>query len=78
MHLLHRPPYWHAEVIRTRLREKTEGDAVRKYRGFFQSGKVILREEGFRGLYSGLTAHLARVVPNAAILLLLPTTIAYR
>jgi len=30
--------------------------------------KVIAVEEGTRGLYGGLTAHLMRVVPNAAIL----------
>jgi solute carrier family 25 protein 33/36 len=29
-----------------------------------------MREEGLRGLYSGLGAHLIRVVPNSAIMFL--------
>jgi len=32
--------------------------------------KTIIREEGVRGLYSGLGAHLVRVVPNSAIMFL--------
>lgn len=65
------------QVIRTRMREKPE-NGVRKYIGLYQTSKLIYTQEGFIGLYSGMTAHLLRgivirlilVVPNAAILFL--------
>jgi solute carrier family 25 protein 33/36 len=43
-------------------------DGVRKYTGIIQAFKLIYREEGMAALYGGMTAHLLRVVPNAAIL----------
>ncbi|KAL7749805.1 Pyrimidine nucleotide transporter, mitochondrial [Sorochytrium milnesiophthora] len=39
-----------------------------KYSGFVQTGRLIVQEEGVAALYSGMTAHLMRVVPNAAIM----------
>eukprot|EP01122_Echinamoeba_exundans_P003240 TRINITY_DN1336_c0_g1_i1.p1 TRINITY_DN1336_c0_g1~~TRINITY_DN1336_c0_g1_i1.p1 ORF type:complete len:289 (+),score=30.46 TRINITY_DN1336_c0_g1_i1:465-1331(+) len=54
------------EVIRTRLREA--GNV--KYRGLFSGLVLIAKEEGVRGLYGGMGAHLMRVVPNAAIMFL--------
>ena len=39
-----------------------------KYRGMVQSIQKIFREEGYRGLYGGLSAHLMKTVPNAAIM----------
>ncbi|KAL0201211.1 hypothetical protein M9458_004398, partial [Cirrhinus mrigala] len=50
-------------VIRTRLRE--EGS---KYRSFFQTLNMVVREEGYRALYRGLTTHLVRQIPNTAIM----------
>lgn len=35
-----------------------------------QSLRTIFKEEGTRGLYGGMPAHLMRVVPNAAIMFL--------
>jgi len=52
------------EVVRTRMRE---AGSVR-YKGFFQSIRLIAKEEGTRGLYGGLGPHLMRVVPNTAIM----------
>uniref|UniRef100_A0A9J8DJT7 Solute carrier family 25 member 36a n=1 Tax=Cyprinus carpio carpio TaxID=630221 RepID=A0A9J8DJT7_CYPCA len=52
------------EVIRTRLRE--EGS---KYRSFFQTLNTVIREEGYRALYRGLTTHLVRQIPNTAIMM---------
>ncbi|CEM05258.1 unnamed protein product [Vitrella brassicaformis CCMP3155] len=56
------------EVIRTRLREQTIGTPA-KYTGFFQSFRLIAREEGVRGLYAGMFTHLLRVVPSSALVL---------
>lgn len=39
-----------------------------KYTGLWQTLKVVIAEEGVRSLYGGLSAHLLRVVPNAAIM----------
>ena len=56
-----------AQVVRTRLRQfPTNGK--HKYTGLVQCFKMIVREEGMAGLYGGLTAHMLRVVPNAAIM----------
>ncbi|CDF40797.1 unnamed protein product [Chondrus crispus] len=57
------------EVVRLRMREQPKFvGAVPKYRGMIQSLRVIAREEGRRGLYAGMGTHLARVVPNAALM----------
>jgi solute carrier family 25 protein 33/36 len=56
------------EVIRTRLRQPVPANGRVKYTGLLQTLRVIIAEEGAVTLYSGLTAHLLRVVPNAAIM----------
>lgn len=55
------------EVVRTRLRQSPESGGAR-YTGLVQCFRLIWKEEGMVALYGGLTAHLMRVVPNAAIL----------
>lgn len=52
------------EVVRTRLRE--EGY---RYRSFVQTLQLVAREEGPLALYRGLSAHLLRQIPNAAIVM---------
>lgn len=46
-----------------------------KYRSMVQSIQTIFVEEGLAGLYGGLSAHLMRVVPNAAIMFLVVETL---
>ncbi|KAJ0411705.1 hypothetical protein ATCC90586_002089 [Pythium insidiosum] len=60
------------EVVRTRMRDQRAplGSKDLKYRSMLQSIALIFREEGRRGLYGGMSAHLMRVVPNAAIMFL--------
>ena len=41
-----------------------------RYHSFFQTLKLIWYEEGGRGLYGGMAAHLLRVIPNTAIMFL--------
>ncbi|KAJ7493342.1 mitochondrial carrier protein RIM2 [Mycena galericulata] len=55
------------EVIRTRLRQPQVNGVV-KYTGLLQTLRLIIAEEGARRLYGGLSAHLMRVVPNAAVM----------
>ncbi len=52
------------EVVRTRMREA----ASARYQSMLQSIALIAKEEGRRGLYSGIGPHLLRVVPNTAIM----------
>ncbi|KAI8977208.1 mitochondrial carrier domain-containing protein [Mycotypha africana] len=56
------------EVIRTRLREPAPKNGKAKYTGLVQTLKLIVKEEGAIALYGGMSAHLMRVVPNAAIM----------
>ncbi|EAS35025.3 mitochondrial carrier protein [Coccidioides immitis RS] len=61
------------EVVRTRLRQAPTipaggGKVQMKYTGLMQCFRVIWKEEGMAGLYGGLTPHLLRVVPSAAIM----------
>ncbi|BFZ58651.1 Pyrimidine nucleotide transporter, mitochondrial [Savitreella phatthalungensis] len=57
------------EVVRTRLRQApSTHDGRAKYTGLVQCFRLVLKEEGAGALYGGLTAHLLRVVPNAAIM----------
>jgi solute carrier family 25 protein 33/36 len=57
------------EVARTRLREQAR-NGVFKYTGMWQTMGVIAREEGRSGLYAGMGVHLAKVIPNSAIMFL--------
>ncbi|KAK8151747.1 mitochondrial carrier domain-containing protein [Phyllosticta citrichinensis] len=56
------------EVVRTRLRLAPEANGLPKYTGLVQCFRLIAKEEGFAGLYGGLTPHLLRTVPSAAIM----------
>ena len=56
------------EVVRTRLRQAPLQDGRLKYTGLVQCFKTIWKEEGIASLYGGLTPHLLRVVPSAAIM----------
>ncbi|KAK2774000.1 hypothetical protein FQN52_004442 [Onygenales sp. PD_12] len=61
------------EVVRTRLRlaptvSVSGGKAQMKYTGLVQCFRLVFKEEGMAGLYGGLTPHLLRVVPSAAIM----------
>lgn len=62
------------EVVRTRLRQapttidSTTGRVTMKYTGLIQCFKTVAKEEGMAGLYGGMTPHLLRAVPSAAIM----------
>ncbi|KAG8878041.1 hypothetical protein FRB97_002828 [Tulasnella sp. 331] len=59
------------EVIRTRLRQDppiVNGVLRPKYTGLLQTLRLVIAEEGATALYGGLSAHLLRVIPNAAIM----------
>ncbi|KAG5437905.1 hypothetical protein PCK2_000977, partial [Pneumocystis canis] len=56
------------EVVRTRLRQFPIQNGTIKYKGLIQCFYLIWKEEGLYALYGGLTAHLLRVIPNAAIM----------
>ncbi|KAK3331110.1 mitochondrial carrier protein RIM2 [Apodospora peruviana] len=56
------------EVARTRLRQAPMADGSQKYTGLIQCFKLVFKQEGMIGLYGGLTPHLLRTVPSAAIM----------
>lgn len=56
------------EVVRTRLRQAPLEDGRMKYTGLVQCFRTIWKEEGMASLYGGLTPHMLRVVPSAAIM----------
>jgi len=55
------------QVLRTRLRQPLV-NGTKKYTGLIQTFRLVVAEEGARSLYGGLSAHLMRVVPNAAVM----------
>jgi solute carrier family 25 protein 33/36 len=57
------------EVARTRIREQAR-NGVFKYNGMWHTIGVVAKEEGWKGLYSGMGVHLMKVVPNTAIMFL--------
>ncbi|KAL8763862.1 MAG: hypothetical protein Q9184_000458 [Pyrenodesmia sp. 2 TL-2023] len=56
------------EVVRTRMRQAPLQDGRLKYTGLVQCFSTIWKEEGMGSLYGGLTPHMLRVVPSAAIM----------
>lgn len=56
------------EVVRTRLRQAPRENGVLKYNGLINCFKTVVKEEGFLSMYSGLTPHLLRTVPNSIIM----------
>ncbi|KAI4259516.1 MAG: hypothetical protein LQ352_000703 [Teloschistes flavicans] len=56
------------EVVRTRMRQAPLEDGRLKYTGLVQCFSTIWKEEGTASLYGGLTPHMLRVVPSAAIM----------
>ena len=54
-------------MLRTRLRQPLVDGKV-KYTGLLQTLRLVIAEEGARSLYGGLSAHLMRVIPNAAVM----------
>ena len=61
-----------AEVARTRLRE-----CGAKYHGFWQTLGLVVREEGYHGLYRGLFTQLIRQIPNTAIMMATYEAVVY-
>ncbi|KAF8934185.1 mitochondrial carrier domain-containing protein [Dissophora ornata] len=66
------------EVLRTRMRQVPMGNELPKYTGLKQTFQLVLKEEGVAALYGGLTAHMMRVVPNAAIMFFCYEAIMHR
>ncbi|CAI4218257.1 unnamed protein product [Parascedosporium putredinis] len=56
------------EVARTRLRQAPMANGRPKYTGLVQCFRRVWIEEGLAGLYGGMTPHLMRTVPSAAII----------
>ncbi|KAG9241489.1 hypothetical protein BJ878DRAFT_536504 [Calycina marina] len=56
------------EVARTRLRQAPLENGHPKYTGLMQCFKLVWKEEGMAAMYGGLTPHLLRTVPSAAIM----------
>jgi solute carrier family 25, member 33/36 len=50
------------------LRQAPLADGQLKYTGLMQCFKLVWKEEGMMGMYGGLTPHLLRTVPSAAIM----------
>jgi solute carrier family 25 protein 33/36 len=66
------------EVLRTRMRQTPARGESLRYTGLRKTFGLILKEEGVGALYGGLTAHMIRVVPNAAIMFFCYEAILHR
>lgn len=54
--------------MRTRLRLAPMENGQPRYTGLVQCFRMVAKHEGMLGLYGGLTPHLLRTVPSAAIM----------
>lgn len=56
------------EVVRIRMQiQRNDNGGTLRYQGVVSSLRIIVQEEGMRGLYAGLQTNLLRVVPACAI-----------
>ena len=61
------------EVVRTRLqlqKRLVNAEALPPRSGIVKTVKSIIANEGWRGLYKGLSINLFRTVPNSAVTML--------
>ena len=56
----------HSDVLRRRFQINTMSGMGYKYKSIFDAVQIIVREEGFRGLYKGLIPNLLKVAPSMA------------
>ncbi|TIA69360.1 hypothetical protein E3P91_03647 [Wallemia ichthyophaga] len=66
------------EVIRTRMRQAVPVGEKPRYTTLTRTLKLVWAEEGIGALYGGLSAHLMRVVPNAAAMFFIYELVTYR
>eukprot|EP00761_Pharyngomonas_kirbyi_P010050 gb/GECH01010068.1/.p1 GENE.gb/GECH01010068.1/~~gb/GECH01010068.1/.p1 ORF type:complete len:187 (+),score=21.54 gb/GECH01010068.1/:1-561(+) len=55
------------QVVKTRLQDQQNAGKERRYNGMFDALLKILRNEGLRGIYRGVTINAVRTAPSAAI-----------
>lgn len=60
------------EVARTRLREENS-----KHSKFWQTLACVHKDEGFRGVYRGLSIQLVRQIPNTAVVMATYEAVVY-
>lgn len=64
------------EVVRTRLqiqrrlRNGGPEELTNAYNGIIHTARRVVSEEGWRGLYKGLSINLFRTVPNSVVTML--------
>ena len=57
------------DVIKTRIQTQTGGvdNALRRYTGFWQTLKLMVKEEGIRSLFMGVSTRMLQQAPSAAL-----------
>lgn len=61
------PDSWEAQM--SKIRNSAASSETQYYRSFFHAALSIIRQEGFRGLYTGFGPTLARDVPFAGLMI---------
>ena len=56
------------DVVRRRLQRDGTGGVGRQYKGIIDCGMQLIRKEGFRSLYSGLSFECVKVCPTVVLL----------
>ena len=56
----------HSDVLRRRFQINTMSGMGYQYKSIWDAIRIIMAEEGFRGLYKGIVPNLLKVAPSMA------------
>ena len=60
------PKYFGSDVLRRRFQINTMSGLGYQYKSIWDAIRIIVTQEGFRGLYKGIVPNLLKVAPSMA------------
>jgi solute carrier family 25 phosphate transporter 23/24/25/41 len=63
---MNKPLIGFSDVLRRRFQINTMSGMGYQYKGIFDAVRIIISQEGIRGMYKGITPNLLKVAPSMA------------